>query len=74
VTPRRSDQPGGSAPSALVEVIGLLLWFLLFTLLHSAVATDVALDVVGSIVLLAASVVAASMWGRLAERWRPRSR
>ena len=28
------------------------------------------LDGAGSIVLLAVSIVAASMWGRLAERWR----
>jgi hypothetical protein len=52
--------------------LALLSW--IFPLL---MATDVLatgnhylLDVAGSIVLLAVSIVAASMWGRLAERWR----
>jgi hypothetical protein len=42
IAPLDSRRGIDGRPGALVEVIGLLLWFLLFTLLHSAVGSDLA--------------------------------
>jgi hypothetical protein len=41
----------GGRPGALVEVIGLLLWFLLFTRLHSAAGKDIAAATVNALAL-----------------------
>jgi len=42
IAPLDSGRGVDGRPGALAEVIGLLLWFLLFTLLHSAVGGDIA--------------------------------
>jgi hypothetical protein len=52
--------------------LALLSWIFPLLMVADVFATGnhYVLDVVGSIVLLAMSILAASMWGRLAERWR----
>jgi hypothetical protein len=52
--------------------LALLSWIFPLLMAADVLATGnhYVLDVAGSIVLLAVSIVAASMWGRLAERWR----
>jgi membrane-associated phospholipid phosphatase len=52
--------------------LALLSWIFPLFMAADVLATGnhYVLDVAGSIVLLAASIVAASMWGRLAQRWR----
>ena len=53
--------------------LALLSWVfpLLMTADVFATGNHYVLDVAGSVVLFAAAVVVASVWGRLAERWRP---